>query len=99
MASLREVAVDAVLAGTVSQPLAFSPTGAELAIGRPTGLVDIMDLSSPSHAIEHLDGGGFVQVLPMAEGDRRLLVRARRRNEVLSIGFTPDGKRIVSSAY
>ena len=97
--SFQQIAADDVLAGLVSQPIAFSPNGADLAIGRPTGLVEVMDLSSPGQPIEHLDGGGFVQVLPMPEGDRRTLVQARRKNEVLAVAFTPDSKRIISSAY
>lgn len=89
------VASDVVQAGKVSQPIAFSPDGTRLAIGRLTGLVDLLHLDRPSR-LDHLDGNGFIKVLPLPDAERYFLLSRRRKNEVLSVAFSPDGARIVT---
>jgi serine/threonine protein kinase/WD40 repeat protein len=91
-----EVASDATQAGTVGQPIAWSGDGSHLAIGRLTGLVDVLDLTS-SPQLERLDGSAFIRPQPMPDGSRRDLVSSRRRGEVLSVAFSPDGSRVTSS--
>jgi len=89
------VVSDAIQAGTASQPIAFSPDGAQIAIGRLTGIVDVVSLDG-ARRIDHLDANGFIRVPPLPDGARRLLVSSRRRSEVLAIAFSPDGKRILT---
>ena len=91
----RLVASDRSQAGYVAQPVAFSPDGSRLAIGRLTGLVDILNLTSDGPP-DHLDGGGIVHPLPLPEADRWTLVAHRRKREVLSVAFSPDGSRLVT---
>ena len=90
-----EVTADVIQAGTASQPIAFSPDSARIAIGRLTGMVDVLSLDTAGR-IDHLDGNGFIRVPPLPDGDRRLLVSLRRRSEVLAIAFSPDGRRILT---
>ena len=91
-----EIAADASQAGKVSQPIAFSPDGTRLAIGRPTGLVDVLHLGA-TRRVEQLDGNGFIRVPPPPrDGERSAFVSSRRKNEVLAIAFSPDGRRIVT---
>ena len=91
----QQVTGDPVQAGTVSQPIAWAPDGATLAIGRLTGLVDLLSLDEAARAMP-LDGRGFTEVLPMPDGDRRVLVLSRAQNEVLSIAFSPDGRWVLT---
>jgi len=91
-----EVASDAMQAGSFGQPIAWSGDGSHLAIGRLTGLVDVLDLTSSPH-LEPLDGSAFIRAQPMPDGDRRVLVMSRRSGEVLSVAFSADGTRVTSS--
>ena len=91
----QEVVADPVQAGSVSQPIAWSPDGTRLAIGRLTGLVDLLDVV-PTGRATALDGSRFIQVLPLPDGDRRVLVQTRAQNEVLSIAFSRDGQSVVT---
>jgi serine/threonine protein kinase/WD40 repeat protein len=90
-----ELRADSVQAGTVSQPIAFSADGSRLAIGRRTGLVDVLYLDG-SRRTEQLNGNGFIKDMPLPEADRYTLVGSRKKNEVLSIAFSPDGNRVVT---
>jgi serine/threonine protein kinase/WD40 repeat protein len=92
-----EVATGDGQAGTVSQPIAWSGDGSRLAIGRPSGLVDLLDLAGVPR-IDHFDGNGLVRELPMPPGDRRFTVTARSAAQVLAMAFSPDGARIVTGA-
>jgi WD40 repeat protein len=90
------VAADLIQAGRVSQPIAFSPDATRLAIGRPTGLVDVLHLGA-AHHVEQLSGNRSIQPRqPPRDADRSPFVLTWRRNEVLSIAFSPDGRRIVT---
>jgi WD40 repeat protein len=91
------VVADPAQAGKVSQPIAFSPDGMRMAIGRLTGLVDVLHLDG-SQRLDHLEANGLIAALPPPVADRIALVAARRRNEVKAIGFSPDGTRVVTGA-
>jgi WD40 repeat protein len=92
------VASDPIQSGTIRQPVAFDRDGSRLAIGRLTGLVDILSLSSTPR-LDSLDGSRFVRV-PTQQAvtilERRNLVEARRRSEVSAVAFSPDGSRVIS---
>jgi serine/threonine protein kinase/WD40 repeat protein len=90
-----EVVGETVQAGLVSQPIAFSADGRRLAIGRSTGLVDVLDWQLQAASVP-FDGNGLIAVSPIPEDQRRILIRNRRKNEVLSLAFSPDGRQIVS---
>jgi WD40 repeat protein len=91
----RPVMSDRNQAGNVAQPVAISPDGSRLAIGRQTGLVDVLNLTSDGPP-EHLDGSGLRRALPQEGGDRWSLTSRRRKGEVLSIAFSPDGARLIT---
>jgi serine/threonine protein kinase/WD40 repeat protein len=91
----RNVVSDQGQAGYVSQPVAFSPDGSRLAIGRLTGFVDVLNLRSDGPP-QHLDGSGLIPVLPYPEAERRLLIVGRKKRAVLSVAFSPDGARIMT---
>ena len=57
-----ELHADTTQAGRTAQPIAFNGDGTLLAIGRPSGLVDVVDLSSEATLI-HLDGGDDIRAL------------------------------------
>jgi serine/threonine protein kinase/WD40 repeat protein len=88
------VASDRGQAGRYVQPIAFDADGTRLAIGRHTGLVDLLHLDG-SGRVDHLDGNGFVKVRPLPDADR-FLVTYRSMNEVRAIAFSPDGRRIIT---
>jgi WD40 repeat protein len=89
------VATDALQAGFLAQPIAFNPIGTQLAIGRDTGLVDLMDTSRGS--LVHFDGGGLVRAHDSTGPQRRILVGAAlRQYQVLSLAFSPDGRQIAT---
>ena len=90
-----EVTSDTTPSGLSGQPIAFNANGTRLAIGRLTGLVDILSLDT-THRLEHLDGNGFIQKLLMPDTDRRAFVAQRARNAIQSIAFSPDGSRIIT---
>jgi serine/threonine protein kinase/WD40 repeat protein len=87
--------LDRIPAGSVSQPIAFSPDGRRLAVGRPTGSVDLVDLVTAGGPIRRLEGRPVVP-LPAVDGDRSALIRTSQRQEVLSLAFRSDGARIVT---
>jgi WD40 repeat protein len=92
----RLVVSDRNQAGYVAQPVAFSADGSRLAIGRLTGLVDVLDLTADGPPV-HLDGNGLIRVLPPAEAQfRSLIIFQRRKREVLSVAFSPDGARLIT---
>jgi serine/threonine protein kinase/WD40 repeat protein len=82
-------------AGRHVQPIAFDADGSRLAIGRHTGLVDLLRLDG-SGRLDHLDGSGFVRDRPLPAADRRGLVADRLRNEVRVIAFSPGDTRIIT---
>ena len=90
-----EIFTEDVQAGTVAQPIAWSADGSKLAIGRATGLVNVLDLTGDPR-IDRFDGNGFVRELPMPPGDRRFAITARADREISSIGFSQDGSRILT---
>lgn len=95
-----ELAADSTQAGSVSQPIAFSPDGRRLAIGRLTGLIDVLrvDGAGGVDALERFDGGVYVPRLELPDADRRMLISRRSKNEVLSLAWAPGGEFIVSGA-
>jgi serine/threonine protein kinase/WD40 repeat protein len=90
-----EIFTEDVQAGRVAQPIAWSADGSKLAIGRATGLVNVLDLKDAPR-IDRFDGNGFVRELPMPPGDRRFAILARAGREISSIGFSQDASRIVT---
>jgi WD40 repeat protein/serine/threonine protein kinase len=91
-----QTAVDSALAGTVSQPVAFDPRGDRLAIGRPSGLVEIMDLNQSSATLQKLTGNGFLIEESIPDADRVAQAFFRRKRAVLAVAFSPDGQTVVS---
>ena len=91
----EELVADPTQAGHVGQPVAWDAYGSRLAIGRLTGLVDILDLTSAPR-LDRLDGDGIIRAQPLPDGDRRILVTARKKNEVLSIAFSQDGTKVAT---
>jgi serine/threonine protein kinase/WD40 repeat protein len=87
-----DVTSDATLCGSVPQPIAFSTDGRRLAVGRRTGLVDVVSLVGTGQ-IDHLDGNEFIRVRPLPDAYTDF---GPERNEVLAIAFSPDGRRIVT---
>jgi WD40 repeat protein len=92
----RDTTPDPGQAGVVSQPIAWAADSSRLAIGRRNGLVDVLHIGDGRPA-EHLDGNGLILVLPQM-GDPRFETQSRKRQAVLSLAFTEDGKRILSGA-
>jgi WD40 repeat protein len=88
------VVPDSGQAGFVSQPIAWASDGTRLAIGRSTGLVDLLHVGD-GRSTEHLDGNGLISVLPPMD-DPRLGTPAHRRQAVLSLAFSEDGKQILT---
>ena len=92
----QEVAADQQQAGSYSQAIAFSPNGQRLAIGRSTGLVDVLEFGQSSVTINRLAGSGLIEVAPAPEQDRVFQALSHQYREVLSLAFFPDGTKIVS---
>jgi WD40 repeat protein len=90
-----EVAADADESSVYAQPIAWSPDGLRLAIGRPSGLVDILHLTA-SPQLERLDGNGFIRVVPVQFRGPDLVLR--RKYEVRTVAFSADGTRLLTSA-
>jgi len=91
-----EVMADAVQAGNVAQPIAFTPNGEQLAVGRPTGLIDLID---PARAVTtHLSTNGLIHESPLFESDRRQLGLFRGQTEVQAIAFSPNGLQLASAS-
>ena len=93
-----EIAADARQAGVLPQPIAFSPRGSELAIGRDTGFVDLFDVASGR--LTHLDGAGLVRATStsMTAGQRREFMYMTPEQQVRAIAFSPNGSQIASVA-
>jgi serine/threonine protein kinase/WD40 repeat protein len=88
------VVPDSGQAGFVSQPIAWARDGARVAIGRSTGLVDLLHVGD-GRSTEHLDGNGLISALPPMD-DPRLSTPAHRRQAVLTLAFSEDGKQILT---
>ncbi len=91
-----EIAADARQAGVLPQPIAFSPRGSELAIGRDSGFVDLFDVASG--ALTHFDGAGLVRATSMTAGERREFMYMTPEQQVRAIAFSPNGSQIASVA-
>jgi WD40 repeat protein len=91
-----EIAGDVTQAGTLAQPIAWNAEGTRLAVGRMTGLVGVLDLKDSRWV--NLDGNGMVRALPMPDGDARTVILSRRTNQVTTIAYAPDGKRIITGS-
>jgi serine/threonine protein kinase/WD40 repeat protein len=93
--SAAELLADAGQAGRVAQPVAWSPDGGSLAVGRLTGFVEILDLERARRGlratVSGTAGAGLLFI-----GDRRMAVAANQRAEVLTVAFSPDGARVVA---
>jgi serine/threonine protein kinase/WD40 repeat protein len=93
-----EPILDSTPAGSISQPVAFSPDSRYVAIGRAIGSVDVIEVPAGGGGqITRLDGGPIVG-RPAVDWDRTALTRASRREEVSSLAFSPDGRRIVTGS-
>ena len=77
------VHADLPQAGLLPQPIAFSPTAQQLAVGRRNALIDLLDFVNGTWTVRSLDGADFA--------------RTRSNLEVRAIAFAPDGKTLVSA--
>ena len=90
------VFTDTVQTQFVSQPITFNRDGTKLAVGRPSGLVDILDLTGSTTTVVRLRND---QLVPPPTGSIQgdSLDSSIRLNRILSIAFGPDEAYIVSS--
>ena len=85
----EKVHVDSDQAGLLPQPIAFSPTSRQLAIGRRNGEIDVLDFVNSSWTVKSLDGADLVRPRPL--GEFRF-----QDDRVSALTFAPDGLTIVS---
>ena len=88
-------ASDSLQAGAFRQAIAFSRDGNRLAIGRPSGLVDVLDLSHSSPTLLRLSRDEPVVEESIPNRDQAWLLRNRA---VVAVTFSPDGQTVISGA-
>jgi serine/threonine protein kinase/WD40 repeat protein len=89
-------ASDSQQAGAFRQAIAFNRDGNRLAIGRPSGLVDVLDLSQPSPTLVRLFADERVEEKPIPDADRMVHTFLRSKREVVAVAFSPDDRTILS---
>jgi serine/threonine protein kinase len=87
-----ELASDSLQAGFYRQPIAFSRDGARLAIGRATGLLDVLNLSQSPPTLVHLSASDRVVEGWIPDSDR-----IAHRREVFAVAFSPDDQTVVTA--
>jgi len=88
---------DSDQAGLLPQPIAFSPNGRQLTIGRRNGLIHLIDFVHSNWTATSLSGLDVVHPMPLLERDRLAAVLDRTREEVRAISFAEDGRTLVSA--
>jgi WD40 repeat protein len=87
---------DSLKTGGFPQPIDFSPESDRLAIGRPNGRVDVLDLGQSSPTLRRLAVAGSL-VEESAPDDADPVISSRRR-VVLAVAFSPDGQTVISGS-
>jgi serine/threonine protein kinase/WD40 repeat protein len=94
----RVIEADSVETEFSSQPVAFSADGTQLAIGRVSGLVDVVKPGT-GEPPRHFDSVGLIRTPPQVRDTDDMLAAVRHSTAVLSLAFSPVGDRLVSGGY